>query len=200
MEPIKCFMVEPTGEMQRHLRRFVYSAPEDKHYHSALAPDGVARRKSPYTGITRAATAHERKRKGWPKKCECGYRFKSGDQWQIFFERIYVRADTGEKLIWKEAPAGAILEATRYHKYPEWCGPDGRALLCKLPNGHDWHIDGRANNCTMKEDDVHKCWVRHGEPPNLTVDKNGHTCQAGAGSIQSGNWHGYLRNGHLVTG
>lgn len=27
------------------------------------------------------------------------------------------------------------------------------------------------------------CWVRHGEPPNVTVDKNG---------------HGFLRNGELT--
>jgi hypothetical protein len=40
--------------------------------------------------------------------------------------------------------------------------------------------------------------VRHGEAPNITVDKNGVTCGAGAGSIQCGSYHGFLRNGELV--
>jgi len=56
-------------------------------------------------------------------------------------------------------------------------------------------IDSRASNCTLPDDNVHKCWVRHGEAPNFTVDKNGATCAAGAGSIQTSNWHGFLRNG-----
>ena len=46
---------------------------------------------------------------------------------------------------------------------------------------------------------AHRCWCRHGEPPNITVDKNGPTCPAGAGSIQCNDWHGYLRNGELVV-
>jgi hypothetical protein len=57
----------------------------------------------------------------------------------------------------------------------------------------------RASNCTMPNDMLHRCWVRHGNPPMITVDKNGPTCGAGAGSILSGNWHGFLRNGELVT-
>jgi hypothetical protein len=58
-------------------------------------------------------------------------------------------------------------------------------------------IDSRASNCTLPNDREHKCWIRHGTPPDLTVDKNGKTCAAGAGSIQLGNYHGFLRNGHL---
>lgn len=132
----------------------------------------------------------------WPASCEaCGvsidyadtrnersaaYRFewRSGDQ-----------ASTVRKL-----PVGAIYEC---HWMPRK-GPDGRALVCVLPNGHHWHIDSRANNCGLPADDLHRCWVRHGEPPDLTVDKNGLTCPAGAGSIQSGDWHGFLRGGYLV--
>lgn len=44
----------------------------------------------------------------------------------------------------------------------------------------------------------HKCWVRHGEPPDLHVDKAGVTCNAGAGSILSGDYHGFLHNGFLT--
>jgi hypothetical protein len=47
----------------------------------------------------------------------------------------------------------------------------------------------------MPDDGEHRCWVRHGEPPRITVDKNGPTCQAGAGSILAGDYHGFLRDG-----
>lgn len=72
-------------------------------------------------------------------------------------------------------------------------------LHIMLPDGHEWDIDSRASNCTMKDDRLHRCWVRHGEPPNVHVDKNGHTCNAGAGSILShSGWHGFLHNGELI--
>lgn len=67
-----------------------------------------------------------------------------------------------------------------------------------LPNGHWWDIDGRAANCTLPQDKTHRCWVRHGTPPHITVDKNGPTCSAGAGSILSDGYHGFLREGRLV--
>lgn len=77
---------------------------------------------------------------------------------------------------------------------------DGRVLCCVLPDGHPWTIDSRANNCTLPDDDEHWCWVRHGRPEDgtLHVDKEGKTCSAGAGSIQTGRWHGFLRRGRLV--
>lgn len=81
-----------------------------------------------------------------------------------------------------------------------WSNCDGRHLLCVLPNGHVWDIDGRASNCTMPDDTTHRCWVRHGDPEKgepVHVDKNGHTCAAGAGSIAVPNWHGFLHNGEL---
>jgi hypothetical protein len=71
-------------------------------------------------------------------------------------------------------------------------------LMCMTPSNREWNIDGRASNCTMPNERTHRCWVRHGTPPNIHVDKNGNTCQAGAGSIVSGNWHGFLHNGQLV--
>ena len=74
-------------------------------------------------------------------------------------------------------------------------GPDGLCLVVKCPGGHEWMIDGRASNCTLPDDDEHHCWIRHGEPPRITVDKNGVTCNAGAGSIQAGTYHGFLIDG-----
>jgi hypothetical protein len=80
-------------------------------------------------------------------------------------------------------------------------GPDGRSLIVRCPGGQDWMIDSRASNCTRKDDNKHFCWVRRGKPEDgtLHVDKNGDTCSAGAGSIQTANWHGFLHNGLLHT-
>jgi hypothetical protein len=93
-----------------------------------------------------------------------------------------------------------------------WTNCDGKHLHAVLPNGGHWDIDSRASNCTKSNDTLHRCWVRHGDPerplpvgPNgamrdgvVHVDKNGNTCNAGAGSIIYGNWHGFCRNGYLV--
>lgn len=78
-------------------------------------------------------------------------------------------------------------------------GEDGIYLMVRLPDGHDWAVDSEASNCT-KPGEPHHCWIRHGDPREcrVTVDKNGDTCAAGAGSIASPNWHGFLQNGVLV--
>jgi hypothetical protein len=127
----------------------------------------------------------------WPAACECGYQFTADDVWQDWFELLYQRADNGGLVRLRDAPDGAMWDATGY----PWKGPDGRCLVVKCPGGHDWVIDSRASNCTMPDDSEHRCWIRHGEPPRITVDKNGPTCQAGGGSIQTENYHGFLRDG-----
>lgn len=95
-----------------------------------------------------------------------------------------------------DLPVGAIFDATWLHDASEWTGPDGKSMVVMTPGG-PWMIDSRASNCGLPQDNVHKCWVRHGEAPDLTVDKNGNTCNAGAGSILKGGYHGYLRSGFL---
>jgi hypothetical protein len=118
---------------------------------------------------------------------------------------MYTRSDNGELTTIRDAPAGALWYADwmmhdsgdGVRRYWEWDNGTEPPLMCKTPGG-EWNIDGRASNCTMKEERTHRCWVRHGTPPNLHVDKNGHTCGAGAGSILSGNYHGFLHNGQLV--
>ena len=87
-----------------------------------------------------------------------------------------------------------------------WDNCGGLHLYVVLPKDsdgdqHHWCVDGRCSNCTLKEDRVHRCWVRHGDPAapgSLHVDKAGVTCQAGAGSILVGGWHGFLHRGRLV--
>jgi hypothetical protein len=75
----------------------------------------------------------------------------------------------------------------------------GPQLQVILPDNNPWNIDARANNCGKPADFEHRCWIRHGDPPAITVDKGGLTCTAGAGSIDSGTWHGFLRAGELVA-
>lgn len=75
---------------------------------------------------------------------------------------------------------------------------DGRHLSAMLPTGETWDIDGRANNCPLPQDNAHRCWVRHGTPPNVHVDKNGHTCAAGGGSIMTARYHGFLHHGEFT--
>lgn len=122
-------------------------------------------------------------------------------------------ADVTDRRIFREplrkAPDGAVvLEPQpgdcyyRYHKDTVcvWanCGGDHLHVVC--PDGVHWDTNSRANNCTRKEDRTHRCWVLHGDPRKgelPTVAKDGDTCSAGAGSIATSGYHGFLVNGVL---
>lgn len=137
----------------------------------------------------------------WPTRCAACRRVFDFDGSDDFSRssgqsREYRNPSTGEVVRTShDLPPGALYDAMWLHSYR--VGVDGRFLTCVLPNGHHWHIDSRASNCGRPDDDEHRCWVRHGEPPAIHVDKNGNTCPAGAGSIQSGDWHGFLHHGVL---
>lgn len=134
----------------------------------------------------------------WPRHCACGYAFAENDHWQVNYEQSFERSDGKGSCFLRSAPPGAMWDA---HWMSEYCkGPDGRCLVVVLPNGRHWMIDARANNCTLPHDKTHRCWIRHGEPPAIHVDKNGHSCSAGAGSIQAGDYHGFLHHGVLTAG
>ena len=94
-------------------------------------------------------------------------------------------------------PPGAMWYPRAYKFTPDGRKKEIKEALTVMTPGGIWGIDGSASNCTRKDDLLHQCWVRHGEPPDVTVDKNGDTCAAGAGSIMCGNYHGFLRNGFL---
>lgn len=132
----------------------------------------------------------------WPKLCDhCGEPVPDDANRQVFHKRLY---DTKSG-----SPEPGDMYFMKYHEADErchwgWENCSGLHLIVILPNGREWDVDGRASNCTMKEGKIHRCWCRHGEPPNITVDKNGITCAAGAGSILSGDYHGFLRNGELT--
>ena len=140
----------------------------------------------------------------WPKVCDaCKKPFIEMEmqaQEQIFTDAV-LKTHWGERRTmrqWSHVP-GVMWDCTWYHDRLELLGPDGMSLMVVCPDGAYWHIDGPASNCTKKDDKVHKCWVRHGTPPNITVDKAGLTCAAGGGSIQTDHWHGFLRNGYFVA-
>lgn len=110
-------------------------------------------------------------------------------------DNLFLRLDTKDTMFLAAAPFGAMWFAP-WMTHSPWTNQDGPPLIVKTPGG-DWNLDSRANNCGRREDTTHRCWVRHGTAPNITVDKNGDTCSCGC-SIGMGNYHGFLRNGILV--
>jgi hypothetical protein len=145
----------------------------------------------------------------WPTKCEnCGApvppeqrRRDNGEGLevvrQILRKRLY-NTDSGE-------PEKGDLFWTDWHHTLDgvcifWDNCKGPHLMAILPNGRIWDIDSRASNCTIKEERLHRCWIRRGDPPLITAGKDGPTCSAGAGSIAAGDYHGFLVNGEFSAG
>ena len=198
---IKCFWIEPSGQARLSLRRYAASGSQcaQNGYHDA----SVFIEDVPAIKTEKGYLHHFTERKPpkddprWPTHCTCGYVFQEADNWQLFSEWLYRRADNGEIVTLRKLPPGAMFDA--WWSTPDRKGPDGRSLVAICPDGTEWCIDSRASNCTLPDDRAHKCWIRHGEPPNITVDKNGLTCAAGAGSIVGHNgYHGFLRNGEFT--
>lgn len=201
MSGIKCVFLTPSGKLQPSLRVYTTHGGEcleinNCGYHQAVqylpliigTEDSVSSCKN---------DLHEYKDK-WPTKCKCEYLFDKQAERQYRTETLYF-IDGGPVLTTlHKAPVGAMWYSPWLGQdAPDECGTDGKALVVKTLGG-DWHIDGVCSNCTKPNNKEHRCWVRHGVPPNITVDKNGNTCSAGAGSISIGKYHGFLRNGFLT--
>ncbi|KQV66654.1 hypothetical protein [Caulobacter sp. Root343] len=210
----KVFFCEPTDQVFTKLR--VYESCDGDMPPCPLFPGQYSRHDAssdrvavitipaeeviPASGSTGEYAGDER----WPTACGCGHVFGSGANRSVHHQRLVRRTDTGEAFEGYQAlPVGAVWNAFWMveGRRGDWVGPDGRSLVCRLPDGSVWMIDSRASNCTMPDDDVHKCWVRHGRPEDgdLHVDKAGHTCAAGAGSIATPTWHGFLHHGQLTV-
>ena len=145
----------------------------------------------------------------WPTKCEhCGQPVPQpvkpsavGEEgWevnhQVFTWRFYNTASG------KPEPGDLFwIPAHDSRECYNWENCAGLHLHGIGPNGEEWDIDGRASNCTMKTDRIHRCWVRTGSPEDGTihVDKVGNTCAAGAGSVILSGWHGFLHHGQWTT-
>jgi hypothetical protein len=219
---VKCFLVEPVAKIRVWARRYSKShdsdpsincpkSPGQYSYHNGmnllgdfdfpLPSEGEYEQWTDFVETLRPAAGDPR----WPAACECGVTFENSDTMerggQMFVHRLHKRSDNGELVTLRDAPAGAMWLAwwmKHEGRFWDWDNQTEAPLICKTPGG-EWNIDGRASNCTMPNDRVHRCWVRHGNPPIITVDKNGQTCAAGGGSIAQPNWHGFLSNGELVT-
>jgi hypothetical protein len=198
MAAVRVFFCEPTGRSRRWLRRYETGAcplmPGEHSRHDAMNELDDVASDSP-AAISGDVWKHDDPR--WPQACGCGHVFPDSAEWQLFTRALY--RGGGQTFTLADAPIGACWDADWFHDHRPWCGPDGRSLVVRVPGGAEWMIDSRASNCTLPKDDVHKCWVRHGRPEDgtLHVDKNGQTCAAGAGSIQTRNWHGFLHHGVL---
>lgn len=207
MSGIECFLIAPTDHAKVELRRYGGDDCSVFGYHDASAEigsasaritDGVFDVDAPEVGD------HDDPR--WPTACACGYRFTEDDHWQTHTSVWWVGAD-GRELLIQNAPPGAIFDAFWMRGYGSVNG-DGPAWSVVCPpgapdaRGHVWHIGSQASNCTRKGED-HDCWCCHGEAPLLTVNKQPvagrSTCDAGGGSIQTGDWHGFLTDGRLIA-
>lgn len=208
---IPVFWLEPTDRVRVSLRRYVLSDNNcDKSgfaYHNADV--FIEERLAKFTNGRYLDTQdHPFDDPRWPTLCVCGFQFTEQHEKQVMQDLIYNRVDTGDNYTLRDAPIGAMWDAWWMSVHCR--GLDGLHLICRIPGGsgrHDWHVDSRASNCTLPNDNEHKCWVRHGDPRDpqgvttgqkLHVDKNGKTCSAGAGSIATPGWHGFLHNGHLT--
>jgi hypothetical protein len=193
---MQCFLIEWANLDRVSLRRFTTDGGK---CHSAMTQiaivDGDAPNMTGRLALEHTPASDPR----WPTccSCGCGRAFAESDEWQIFTEKIYRRVDgTPGDIHLREAPPGAMWDADWYH---EWTtGSDGKSIIVVCPDGSQWFIDGPASNCTLPNDKEHRCWVRHGVPPMLTVDKNGKTCAAGGGSIAVKGYHGFLRSGRFT--
>jgi hypothetical protein len=200
------FWLEPTEMMQVALRCFTLGSTSFDcagGYHSAMADVRVVPGEYEVRDGRRHLVATESKPAlddpNWPTTCDsCGYAFTADDPHQFWQAQVYERTDTGDLVTLREAPVGACWDA--WWLPDDFRGPDGIALAVQCHGQHTWHVDARASNCGRPDDNTHHCWVRHGDPRecHVTVDKDGDTCSAGAGSIVVPGWHGFLRGGRLV--
>lgn len=225
---VKCFWTKPSGRKRVYLRRYVYSSsakcPGKFGYHNAEYFLGIFTEHRTEKGYVRAfenehpeaLIPHDDPR--WPTKCsQCPYLFTPDNPWQYFTDSVYVD-EAGNEYSLRYPTPGMMWDAWWMGNRQK--GPDGIHLMVACPNGHPWCVDGRASNCTSPckncgkpyymhntkdfpckeyiDAKPHKCWVRHGTPPKVTVDKSGNTCSAGARSILTPGYHGFLQDGMLT--
>lgn len=174
---VQCFLLEPSGQVRRYLRRYASNPPpcaEVGGYHDArvLLEQGD---RVPDEVVSWAPSAEELAHPQWPTHCACRYAFTHNDYWQLFIEDLW-RLPDGSLVELRAAPPGAMWRAPWLQN--SWRrAPDGVCLLVRCPGGDDWLIDGPATNGPG--------WTRTGTPPCLTVEP----------SIQTSNYHGHLRDG-----
>lgn len=199
MDPVRCFLAVETERVALRLRRLVFSSygachgPGSGGHHEASVPIGDA----PVVwdpqegGMKFLALRPERlviapDDPRWPETCRfCAHRFMDHPEnlySQVDQDLFYRRLDTGEELLLRDMPVGAMWYSD-WMGAP-WVGPDGRTLAVMTPKHHEWIVDGHASNAPDK---MRPGWTREGVPPDVTAWP----------SIQTPDWHGYLTRGFL---
>ena len=180
MTAIRCVLITATGQTIRSLRRYSDQIRDcqGKTYHDARNPlDVVAG-----WNVVVDASQFSRTDPRWPVVCDaCLYAFQPGDQWQVFPEMEYRRADgTGGSMTLRTADLGAMWWADWLAGHDE--GLDQRTrrqgqphLMVKTPGG-DWDIDATSSNAEGQG------WTREGNPPDVVARP----------SIQMARYHGHL--------
>lgn len=203
---VACFVLERTESSRRWLRRYASGEGRCNGFCNGmtLLGDYVTLRGPGGDEVPVPRHSYPDDDPQWPLKCDrCGSPFMAEEPRQVFTLHLYrvvavmpgALAAVGDVFTLRDVPAGAMWNADWFGSWAQ--GPDGRSLVVKLPNQGEWLVDGPASNCTKPDEKTHRCWIRHGEWPAVTVDKSGNTCEAGAGSIASGDYHGFLRGGYL---
>lgn len=179
MQTITCFLLEPADQGEARLRRYSMSQcpATGLGYHNVILTLGRHPwdpTKEDLWGHPYGASVDDSR---WPQRCSCGYTFQPEDPRQAQTDRLFRRSDTGELLVLRDAPPGAMWFADFY---PDR-GPDGHALVVMTPGG-EWLVDGPASNGPGT-------WQRSGSPPLVTAQPSIHF---------PGRYHGFLTNGQLV--
>jgi len=189
VKKIKCFLLTETDQRNLYIRRY-------SKLNGCSSSKSITHNKTQLLakGDKKSLESFETTSDHLPEVCDCGYIFTKEDPVVTSLIPLYHRSDKDGLVELREAESGAMW----YSDFHPWKGPDRKSLAVRTPGG-DWLVDMPASNCAKKDDKAHKCWVRHGRPPEITVDKNGCTCSAGAGSIQIRGYHGFLRDGYLVS-
>jgi hypothetical protein len=207
--PIKCFLLEPSGNVEQTVMAMGGDCPKSPYGHRAERVLSVA--ELPLGEEVKIALHSCEWPADFPMLCQyCGVDMAHGVVFSLSYgaARHWRDSKTGsERGCISEFGPGAMWRADWYGRSDgsglygwDWDNLREPPLHVHTPGG-DWNIDSRASNCTLPKDRTHRCWVRTGEPPNVNVSKGGpgaHTCGAGAGSIRAGDYHGFLRNGYLV--
>lgn len=226
MSDIQCFLLEPTGRENHYLRRYAHEdggCTGAANYHNAkvftrlLAEGEVPRttESDPRWPVTcqhcdyvfTQADRRQEVRSPVYRRGDTGEEMElsaapAGALWfDAWMAQWPDRCGPDGRCLMVRTPGG------------DWA-VDNRARNCDSPCKHcgvPYHSherstcpnpapEGQPGLAGSYEDArPHKCWVRHGDAPAITVDKQGVTCGAGAGSIMAGNYHGFLRDGRLTN-
>ena len=211
---VRCFWLEPTGNVRLWLRRYSSSNDCAGSYHNAMfligdAPvvygaDGVNGRRYLASRDDEKPPADDAR---WPRKCErCDYLFaeptyeictceeckaggkarkrKTGGDEYQLFQSALYTRRDTGEVYTIESAPPGAMWDAWWMGGSDTRSPDGVKLLVKLPNGGEWWVDGPANNGPG--------WTRTGAPPDVTAMPSIFSRQGRPDA-----YHGWLRAGWL---